>query len=782
MQSNVPSITEITQAGSFGLRLPKLPSNPFVGLRPFKSDEALLYFGRREQTIELLRQLDRTHFVALVGSSGCGKSSLVYAGLIPKLEAGFLVEERDQWLIARMKPGDDPLQNLAAALSPHSTAEPASLDASIRASDVAALLESLTPTLTRSDANLLLLIDQFEELFRFGLESGKRGNRAEATCFVELMLALSEQRQLPIYVVMTMRSDFIGDCDNFYGLPEAMNRSQYLVPRLTDKQLRQAIEGPIHLFGANITPRLLDRVLNDVGDKSDQLPVMQHALMRTWEQWQKRAFVVPPSGGGDSESEANRLKAQLRTPLDVEHYEAVGTLTEALSRDAEAALESLSEENQKIAERMFQVLTDTDARNRQIRRPAHLSELCAITGTDRKTIEAIIEEFSGSGRSFLTQTNEADPLINISHESLIRNWDKLNEWTNKEIESKTIYLRIADAAELHEKGQTRLWTDPQLQLTLNWLEENNPNQAWSSRYDPAFNRAMTFLDESRKARNAEVLAKQQQQKKERYLTISGIVFGITSVFLILFAWQQMKLRDEAEVSSKQMQKLVNEVTKQEQIAQEMAKELNNKKLELETAMKNMSQQSKNKVEALGAALKNREKILQRLNDRERREYLEREANLSKGEAVTYRHPVVGNISYKGKPNGTAVILGDWIDKNTVPVDAPELKEVGVRNVKLYKPAAIQMKAALKKIRERGLLNRISWVGSLRLVPQLEFIDISSHSLGIAFDIRIKGNSNSPDRDLRDLISIFKDYKFKQGTSGPLCIRLDSDIIHFEYKP
>src|SRR5262249_8220268 len=128
--------------------------------------------------------------------------------------------------------------------------------------------------------------DQFEELFRFGVESANMENRAEATRFVELMLALSEQRRLPIYVVMTMRSDFLGDCDNFYGLPEAMNRSQYLVPRLTREQLRQAVEGPVNLFGVNITPQLLEVALGDVGAKSGQLPVMQHALMRTWERWQ----------------------------------------------------------------------------------------------------------------------------------------------------------------------------------------------------------------------------------------------------------------------------------------------------------------------------------------------------------------------------------------------------------------------------------------------------------------------------------------------------------------
>ena len=91
-------------------------ANPFVGLRPFKSEDSLYYFGRSEHIKALLRQLQRTRFLAVVGSSGAGKSSLVRAGLIPNLEAGFLVQDRDRWQIAEMKPGDDPLRHLAAAL------------------------------------------------------------------------------------------------------------------------------------------------------------------------------------------------------------------------------------------------------------------------------------------------------------------------------------------------------------------------------------------------------------------------------------------------------------------------------------------------------------------------------------------------------------------------------------------------------------------------------------------------------------------------------------------
>src|SRR5215510_5456113 len=466
----MPTTQTITKHAVVNDAGPEPAHNPFVGLRPFTAAESILFFGRRQQTVELMEQLHRTHFIAVVGSSGCGKSSLIRAGLIPKLKAGFLAEDRDQWRVAVMKPGDSPLRNLAVALL---EAIPAGDDAehfveSIRTGGSQAILEKFSPAIALSDANLLLLVDQFEEIFRFGVESGKPEQRAEAEDFVSIMLAWAEQRREPIYVVMTMRSDFLGDCDNFYGLPEAMNRSQYLVPRLTRQQHQHAIEGPIRLFGASISPQLLDRLLNDVGDKSDQLPVMQHALMRTWEECQL-----------EKNHEAS-------SEVDIEHYEAVGGIKNALSKDAEAALNGLSDDELKIAERMFQALTDTDARNRRVRRPAHLSEIEAITGADRETILKIIERFRGGGRSFITLTGDDDPLIDISHESLIRQWERMSEWVQTEAESRGMYLRVTDAARTyHKHGQKRgvLWSITLFQLESKWLEEREPNPQCAQRYD-----------------------------------------------------------------------------------------------------------------------------------------------------------------------------------------------------------------------------------------------------------------------------------------------------------
>ncbi|MGH9767872.1 MAG: WD40 repeat domain-containing protein [Blastocatellia bacterium] len=500
----------------------------------------------------MLQQLHRTRFLAVVGSSGRGKSSLIRAGLIPKLKAGFLIEDRDLWLTAKMKPGDSPIRNLAASLLEAAPAdgEVDGFVGAIRSNGVRAIIERLMPALAGADNNLLLFIDQFEEIFRFGVKSGKPEQRAEAEDFVSIMLALAEQRSLPIYVVMTMRSDFLGDCDNFYGLPEAMNRSQYLVPRLTRQQRQQAIEGPIRLFGGSISPRLLDRVLNDVGDKSDQLPVTQHALMRTWEEWEREATERRRDGeterrrDGGTERDDNP-QSQSPNPqsiqVDLPHFEAAGGIKDALSKDAEAALDGMDADELKITERMFQALTDTDAHNRRVRRPAHLSDIEAITGASRETVLKIIERFKSGGRSFLIVPGGADPQIDISHESLIRQWERMSEWVNNEKDSRDMYLRLVDAA----RKRRELWRGVDLQEALQWRKRHQPNAAWAKRYDEdktAFDQAIRYLERSHKT---------QIRRRLSLITMIVTAFVVLSG-LTLYAWQlQGKAKQQEEIANAQ---------------------------------------------------------------------------------------------------------------------------------------------------------------------------------------------------------------------------------------
>ena len=495
--------------------------NPFVGLRPFESRDSLFYFGRRQQTRALLQQLYANRFVAVIGSSGCGKSSLVRAGLVPNLEAGFVVQDRDLWQIATFKPGDAPLTNLAHALaaatgataSPEAVAEWITM---VERRGAPALTDRLDVFLNREDSNLLVIVDQFEELFRFQQVRTARV-REEAADFVALLLHLATQTTTPVYVVLTMRSDFLGECDAFQGLPEAMNKSQYLVPRLTRQQRREAILGPTRLAGADITPRLMDRLLNDSQEAKDDLPVLQHALMRTWN-------VRVQTGGA---------------AIDLDHYEKAGTIRQALRKHADEALADLDTQERYIAKRMYQALTETDAANRRIRRPAHLGRIAAICGESAspEDIQALIERFNSDNRNFLVLSTRADgddPLVDISHESLIRQWTTLAGWVDEEAESLRIYRRLAESAELHAAGKAALYKEADLQVALDWQGRQRPNAAWAARSRADFKQVMDFLR----------LSVQKQKTNKHFLV--ALVFNL---YLCLCGWVVVAATDDVSLAT-----------------------------------------------------------------------------------------------------------------------------------------------------------------------------------------------------------------------------------------
>jgi len=490
--------------------------NPYVGLRPFDIDESLLFFGRDDQTLELLQRLHQHSFVAVVGSSGSGKSSLLRAGLIPALSGGFLVNNSDTWKIAIMKPGQHPLYNMAKALLQNLEDEvsPEEIDhllKQIGAFGATAVIDLIASYRKEKHFNFFLLIDQFEELFRFSMESGDPAKKDEAIDFVNVFLELTAQKELPFYAVLTMRSDFIGDCSQFHGLPEAMNKSQYLVPRLSRQQLKKVIHGPAMLYGKEYTAYLTSRLLNHLGRVSDELPVLQHALMRLW----------------DFEAHTNQSGT-----LDLEDYKSIGGVERALSIHADEALNELTESERKVAKKLFKGLTAIDDYGRKIRRPALLSELSKLIETSPEKLLDVIQHFVKDRRSFLMVQKVADAedrLIDISHESLIRQWDLLNSWVDEEAENSNLYRKLTQAQTEYETGAKGLLGDLELQKFVEWRNQFEPTEAWAKRHGANYKDCMSYLKESEKAQFERQKIERRRIKRMKFLATTSVVLFIVTI-------------------------------------------------------------------------------------------------------------------------------------------------------------------------------------------------------------------------------------------------------------
>lgn len=552
--------------------------NPFPGLRPFSVDESYLFFGREGQSDEVLLKLSENRFVAVVGPSGSGKSSFIYCGVIPILYGGFMTDRTSNWSVVVSRPGAGPIDNLADALLQHDNTYQAydnenkqikkAITSTLLRSSSLGLVEAVQQTKEFKGRNVLILIDQFEELFRFKKNEDNKDSLNESLAFVNLLMEAVKSTTVPIYLIITMRSDFIGDCAAFPELTESINQSYYMIPQMTRKQKQMAITGPVLVGGGVMTPRLVQKLLNDVGDNPDQLPIMQHSLMRTWDYWTEN-------------------RTGMDAPIDIEHYEAIGTMKSALSQHADEAYDELSEEERKICEVMFKALTEKGGDNANgVRRPTRLGEISAIASTSEDAVIRIVEKFRQPGRSLLMPPAgiplDHVSVVDISHESLMRIWVRLKSWVEDEGEAVQMYLRLSEASAMYQIGKSGLWRPPDLQLALNWREKHKPTLAWAQRYDPAFERAMVFLDYSQKEFETEQKIKELQQKKAlRRARITALFMGTATVISIGFLVYAISQSVEAGIQ------------KEKAVEQAKIAKLNEKK-----AAKNAKEAKENEKKAL----------------------------------------------------------------------------------------------------------------------------------------------------------------------------------------
>jgi energy-coupling factor transporter ATP-binding protein EcfA2 len=571
--SGFVSATGPTPPSTGALPRSLLSEEPYPGLRPFHSDESDIFFGREDQTRALLKRLKRTRFLAVVGASGSGKSSLVRAGMIASVKAGFLSEpEAPFWACVEMRPGAKPRTTLARELLrqiPALRRQPAPGNTPVGSGDTPPVVadEFVEATLRRGPRGLielfqqrplppgtsvLLLVDQFEEIFRLCY----RQDPDEAEAFVAMLLGsvtsdeasegdaaaevktggppdgsvasaanatpsedsgdVARAPATPIHIVLTMRSDFLGDCALFHGLPEALNDSQFLTPRLTRNQLERAIIKPALVCGGDFSRDLVSRLFVDLAilesrvaaqcraeaftsapaaqqnpeasvptdtdildgvsaiatlrleqPAFDQLPILQHALQQMW-----HGAVAETVGKEEVDSDVVRLTLDLYDRPQNAEPGVAGTamvpgtatvaatdypfhLDRAMSWHADVVLESLSPEQRRIAEVMFRRLTESGGQSvRETRRPSSVQEIADVARVDWRAAAEVADAFRAPDSRFLMPSFEEVPqdellpgmILDISHESLMRQWDTLVQWNRAEARLADLYRRVCDTA------------------------------------------------------------------------------------------------------------------------------------------------------------------------------------------------------------------------------------------------------------------------------------------------------------------------------------------------
>ncbi|HNX83711.1 MAG TPA: hypothetical protein PKK03_04620 [Bacteroidales bacterium] len=493
--------------------------NPFPGLRAFRPDEGHLFFGRMESTLKVVSKLKENRFVAVLGASGSGKSSLVLSGVIPALLKEN-TEEKKSWSYLVFRPALNPVDHLATELSVLSAGAGFNQlsDVSVAAS-LHNRTEGLNDVINRIRKNLrqqvVIVIDQFEEIFRFSPATSRGLPGDDATDFIDLIVNAMQKPDHGLYIILTLRSEYVSDCGRFHSLTDLMNSSSYLLPQIPVDQMVTVIEEPVKLSGGSIDRSLVKLILSDLEERPGQLPVLQHLMMRTWNQWSRL---------GD-----------LSRPIGIADYEAVGMLKGAISQHAGQAFDSLDERHRYVCSRLFRTITTRSDDGRELRKPERISTIAVLTGCAEHEIIGVAEVFRSPEYSFLTPSKEVplngESILDLTHESIIRLWGNLRKWMDEEEASVKLYRQLASAAAQYQEGTGRLWTAPDLLMALRWRDENNPTLAWAEKIDPAFERALIFLKNSEE----EYLIREEYGRKSSNETVrrSRLIAGLLGLLAIL---------------------------------------------------------------------------------------------------------------------------------------------------------------------------------------------------------------------------------------------------------
>jgi WD40 repeat protein/DNA-binding SARP family transcriptional activator len=461
---------------------PTIVVNPYKGLRPFDESDAGEFFGREtlaERLVERLGEPDaHRRFLAVVGPSGSGKSSAVRAGLVPAIRRGALAGS-EGWFIVEMFPGSNPWEELEAALLRIAVNPPASLLDQLT-SDALGLHRAVKRVLPGPDAELVIVVDQFEELFTLVDDEGIRSR------FMDAIVGAIEAPNSQVRLIITLRADFYDWPLRHAGMSRLVTDRMETVRPLTPEELERAIAGPLEGVGRDLEQGLAVRIGSDVADQPGALPLLQYTLRELF----------------------NRTEG---TTLTFDGYRALGGVDGALGKRAEELYTTLDSRAQGAAQQLFLRLVALGERKGDTRRRVLRSELAAIEG-QRRGVEVVLEVF-GAQRllSFDRDPITRSPTVEVAHEALLREWQRLRDWIG-DGRADLSYEKALGAATTDWQASDR---DPSYLLTGRRLLRF---ESWHETSQLALTRAQNeYLDAGLEARDAAAVLEQERFHREAKL-------------------------------------------------------------------------------------------------------------------------------------------------------------------------------------------------------------------------------------------------------------------------
>ncbi len=477
--------------------------NPYKGLRPFEEADAMNFFGRNDLIHQLLQRMaDETsgRFVAVVGPSGSGKSSVVKAGLIPAIRHNGLPNS-ERWFVARMVPGAHPFQELENALLGVTFDSSSSLIDALQ-KDENGLFEVVRRILPADHTELVLLIDQFEEIFTLVHDE------AERALFLRSLLVAVTRPRSRLRVILTLRADFYDRPLLYSGFGELFRQRTEVVLPLSPDELQEAIEGPASRAGLEPEPGLIAAMIADVTDQPGALPLLQFALTELYERREGRK-------------------------LTLQAYRASGGVLGALARRAEDLYREMDDPQKDAARQLFLRLIRLGDGTEDTRRRVRWAELISI-GSSKAVIQTVLEQL-GKYRllTFDRDPQTREPTVEIAHEALIREWQLLREWLNENRDDLRVQQRLTVS-------------------TTEWLNTGRDESFLASgarltQFEALMTAGRIALNENEQAYVRASIAKRRRAARRVKMAVATLIVAtVGALILALYAFEQQNRAQKSQ--------------------------------------------------------------------------------------------------------------------------------------------------------------------------------------------------------------------------------------------
>lgn len=475
------------------------PPNPYKGLRAFEEADAGTFFGREELVVSLVNDFEgrQSRFLALIGPSGSGKSSVVKAGMIPAFKRG-AVQGSDKWFYTHMTPGDDPLQKLSDAILGVAIHAPENWSENLQ-ENPQGLYKLLKEILPDDESQIFLFIDQFEETFTLCEDEEQR------SLFLDSLWYALNQTDSHLRLIITLRADFYDRPLHYPQFGQMLKDNTEVILPLNLQELEMAILGPADKVGLSIVPALKNAILNDVYNEPGALPLLQYALTELY----------------DRKPEDARY-------LSLEQYQTIGGIDGALAQRADEIYQQLGYEEQSLARKLFLRIITIHENGAVTRRRLLWTEM--MSGIDNPDIlNKVLDDF-GKYRLLTRDRDRATslPTVEVAHEAIIKSWQKLRNWIEQ------------NRATLQKRQELRIEVDT-------WLNNNRDKSYLASgsrlgEFESLLtNDLLALREEERDYLTESVILRDANALRARRINIALSVFSIITVTLLgiaLFAFNR----------------------------------------------------------------------------------------------------------------------------------------------------------------------------------------------------------------------------------------------------